>query len=72
MDTIDYSELRLLLRGAEKAIMSGTLNEWQHANTSTFHVLATAIVDLHDRLARLEVTPDQSIILPADGRAAGQ
>lgn len=63
MDTIDYSELRLLIRGAQGAIMSGTLNDWQHANTSTFHVLAEAIVDLHDRLARLEVTPDKSIIL---------
>lgn len=63
MDEIDYSELRLLLRGANAAIMSGTLNDWQHANTSTFHVLATAIVDLHDRLARLEVTPDKSLVL---------
>lgn len=63
MDAIDYSELRMLLKGAEKAIMSGTLNDWQHANTSTFHILCSAIVDLHDRLARLEVTPDKSIIL---------
>jgi hypothetical protein len=63
MDAIDYSELRLLLRGSEKAIMSGTLNEWQHANTSTFHILATAILDLHDRLARLEVTPDKSLLI---------
>lgn len=63
MNEIDYSELRMLLRGSEKAIMSGTLNEWQHANTSTFHILATALLDLHDRLARLEVTPDQPIIL---------
>ena len=59
MDKIDYSELRMLIRGSEKAIMSGTLNEWQHANTSTFHILAEAIVDLHDRLARLEVTSDK-------------
>ena len=63
LNEIDYSELRLLLRGANAAIMSGTLNDWQHANTSTFHVLATAIVDLHDRLARLEVTPDKSILI---------
>ena len=63
MNEIDYSELRMLLRGAESAIMSGTLNEWQHANTSTFHVLASAIVDLHDRLARFEVTPDKPLIL---------
>lgn len=61
MDAIDYSELRMLIRGSEKAIMSGTLNEWQHANTSTFHILAVAIVDLHDRLARLEVTTDKSV-----------
>lgn len=63
MNEIDYSELRMLLRGSEKAIMSGTLNEWQHANTSTFHVLATAILDLHDRLARLEVTPDKPLLV---------
>ena len=64
MDEIDYSELRLLVRGASAAIMSGTLNDWQHANTSTFHVLAEAILDIHDRLARLEVTPDKSLLLP--------
>lgn len=63
VNELDYSELRMLVRGAERAVMSGTLNEWQHANTSTFHILATAILDLHDRLARLEVTPDKPIIL---------
>jgi hypothetical protein len=63
MDNIDYSELRMLIKGAEKAIMSGTLNDWQHANTSTFHILASAVVDLHDRLARLEVTPDKPILI---------
>lgn len=63
MDNLDYSELRMLVRGAQSAIMSGTLNDWQHANTSTFHVLAEAILDIHDRLARLEVTPDKSLLI---------
>ena len=63
MNEIDYSELRLLLRGSEKAMLSGQLTDWQHANTSTFHILCTAILDLHDRLARLEVTPDKPILL---------
>lgn len=63
MNEIDYSELRMLIKGSEGAILSGTLTDWQHANTSTFHILASAIVDLHDRLARLEVTPNQSLVL---------
>ncbi len=61
MDQTNYSELVLLLKGAEKAILSGTLNEWQHANTSTFHILATTLVDLNDRLARLELSSNQSV-----------
>jgi len=66
MEKIDYSELALLLRGAEKAIMSGTLNDWQHANTSTFHLLATAIVDLNERLNRLDADKfptDKSLVI---------
>ena len=64
MDRIDYAELALLVRGAESNLMSGQLNDWQHANSSVFHVLATAILDLNDRLARLEPSsPDQSIII---------
>ena len=59
MEKTDYSEITLLMKSAEKALFSGTLNDWQHANTSLFHVMASFIVDLNDRLARLELSSDQ-------------
>jgi len=64
MDRTDYAQLALLVKGAEVNLMSGQLNDWQHANSSVFHILALAIIDLNDRLARLEPTaPNQSIII---------
>jgi len=77
MESKDYSELFLLVKGAEQALLSGQLTDWQHANTSTFHVLASMILDLNARLARLEAPTNQSVdpsywVGPADGRAAGQ
>lgn len=59
MDPKDYAELFMLVKGAEQALLSGQLADWQHANTSTFHVLATMILDLNDRLARFETTANQ-------------
>ena len=50
MDNKDYSELLLLLKGAETALLSGELNDWQHATTSTFHLMAQFILDLNARL----------------------
>jgi hypothetical protein len=61
MGSKDWLELQQLVRSAEAAIMSGTLNDWQHANTSTFHVLANALLDLNNRLARFETASDQSL-----------
>ena len=78
MEQTDWLEMKELIRGAEGAILSGTLNEWQHASTSTFHILATALVSLNDRLARLESATNQPMVNPIvwegpfDGRAAGQ
>lgn len=63
MDREDYDEIDSLLRGAAHMLVSGQLNEWQHANTSTFHLLATAILDLNDRLARLELPADKPLVL---------
>lgn len=50
MEAKDYAEILLLVKGAEKALFSGQLNEWQHANTTTFHILASMILDLNARL----------------------
>ena len=61
MNNTDWLEIKELVNGAEAAILSGTLNEWQHASTSTFHVLATALLDINTRLARLEVPTDQPV-----------
>jgi hypothetical protein len=76
MESKDYSELFLLVKGAEQALLSGQLTDWQHANTSTFHVLATMILDINARLAKLEPSAykpvESKLILPADGRCAGQ
>lgn len=52
MDNKDYEEIAKMVKGAETAILSGELTDWQHATTSTFHVLATAILDLHARINR--------------------
>lgn len=57
MDLTDWLEFQELLRGAEGALLSGQLNEWQHATTSSFHVLATAILDLNTRLTGMGAYP---------------
>lgn len=61
MDDIEWTELKELVKGAEMALISGQLNEWQHADCTSFHVLATAIMDLHHRLAEVEATSDQPV-----------
>ena len=73
MEAKDYAELFLLVKGAEKALVSGQLSDWQHANTSTFHVLASMILDInervtalsnaYDRLARVEVPSNKPLVL---------
>ena len=66
MDNKDYSELTLLLKGAQQALLSGELNDWQHATTSTFHLMAQFILDLHARLARAYPETDQPILTTTD------
>ena len=66
MEQTDWLEMKELIRGAEGAILSGTLNEWQHASTSTFHILASALLDLNGRLARLESTPNKPVECASD------
>lgn len=61
MDKTDWLEIKELVKGAEGALISGQLNEWQHADCTSFHVLATAILNLNDRLARLEPSPNQFV-----------
>jgi hypothetical protein len=63
MDQTDYLEIENLLRGAAQMLVAGQLNDWQHANTSTFHLLATAVLDLNDRLARLETSSDKPLVI---------
>ncbi len=70
MEAKDYLELKQLVRGAEIALLSGTLSDWQHSSTSTFHILCTAILDLkervtaiNDRLARVEVPSNKPLVL---------
>jgi hypothetical protein len=63
VDKQDYLEIESLLRGAAQMIVSGQLNDWQHANTSTFHLLATAVLDINDRLARLETSTDKPLVI---------
>lgn len=50
MDNKDYAELMFLSKGAEQALLSGELSDWQHASTSTFHLLAQFILDINARL----------------------
>lgn len=61
MEPKDYSELFMLMKGAEQALLSDTLTDWQHANTTTFYVLASMILDLNVRLARLELPSDKPV-----------
>lgn len=69
MDNKDYNELVLLLKGAETALLSGELNDWQHATTSTFHLMAQFILDLNARLAGVAgayPATNQSILTTTD------
>ena len=59
MSAADWLELKELVRGAEGALLSGQLGEWQHADCTSFHVLASALLDINARLARLEPATDQ-------------
>lgn len=61
MDRKDYSELTLLLKGAEQALLSGGLSEIQHISTTTFHLLAQFILDLNERLSRFEKYADDHL-----------
>lgn len=67
MDRTDWLEIKELVKGAEGALLSGQLNEWQHADCTSFHVLASAILDLNDRLAKLDVTTDKPMENAPDG-----
>lgn len=62
MDNKDYSELALLLKGAETALFSGELNDWQHATTSTFHMMAQFILDLNTKYLALAQLYDANIL----------
>ena len=62
MEAKDYAELFLLVKGAEKALLSGQLSDWQHANTSTFHVLASMILDLNERLTTIGQVMDSATL----------
>ena len=61
MSSLDWLEMKELIRGAEGAILSGTLNEWQHASTSTFHILASALLDLNERISAMERSADDRL-----------
>lgn len=50
MEHKDWLEIQNLVKEAEGALLSGTLNDWQHANTTIFHVLGTALFDLYQRM----------------------
>jgi len=56
MEAKDYTELQQMIELAGRALVSGTLTDWQHANTSTFHILASMILDLNDRINRGDYT----------------
>lgn len=56
----NWAELYMLNKTAEAAILSGELDELRHANASAFHLLSIYLMNLNDRLARLETTSDQS------------
>ena len=69
MDSKDYAELLFMMKGAEKALLSGQLADWQHATTSTFHVLASMILDLNARLLAVGgayPTTDQPILTTSE------
>lgn len=62
MGKIDWTELWMLRETATKALLSGELHEqWQHVSTSTFHLLSTYLLDINDRLARLESSATESV-----------
>ncbi len=67
MDSTDWLELQQLVRGSESALISGQLNEWQQADCTAFHVLASAIMDLNARLARLEPATNKLVANAPDG-----
>lgn len=62
MDREDYLEIEGLLRGAAQMLVAGQLNDWQHANTSTFHLLATAILDLNERITAIAQLMDSATL----------
>lgn len=57
----NWAELYMLNKTAEAAILSGELDELRNANASTFHVLSIYLMDINERLARLEATSSESV-----------
>lgn len=62
MDVTDWLEIKELVKGAEGALISGQLNEWQHADCTSFHVLASAILDLNDRISTIAQLMDSDTL----------
>lgn len=54
MEHADYLELQGLQNNAGQALMSGELNDWQHALTSTFHLLSQFILAQHNEILELK------------------
>lgn len=52
----DWSELFMLTRQAEGALLSGQLTETQSAIATTFLSLGMHVLDLNERLAEIETT----------------
>lgn len=66
----DWSELFMLTRQAEGALLSGQLTDTQSAIATTFLSLGMHILDLNERLNQLEVAgtddaTDKPLVIPA-------
>lgn len=54
MESTEWAELRQLNEQAKVALMMGQLNESQMADAMSFHTLATFIIELNERLSKLD------------------
>lgn len=69
MEANDWKRIEELSIQAGAALRSGQLNEMQGADAMAFHTLSLCLLDLNDRLARLESPPDKPLVITPYGRS---
>lgn len=60
---VDYDELKMMIAQARRGLDTGGLDPIQEVSAGMFFALGVYLVDLNDRLARLETPTDKPLVI---------